>query len=74
MDLEMTEAIQLQNDLFMALAAALDRNGALKRDDLANYLYAVSQNSAGNRQLFFEMMAASIRSPGPMSPMLRIVD
>lgn len=74
MELEITEAVQFQNDLFMAMAAALNRNGALPRGELADYLSAIAQNSAGNRAQFFQMMAGSVRSPGPMSPVLRLVE
>ena len=71
MQLELEEAVQFQNDLFMALVAALDKHGGLKRDDLANFLSAVAQNSRGNRQDFFHMIAKSCRSSMP--PILRIV-
>jgi hypothetical protein len=70
-ELEIEDAIQLQTDLFMALAGALDHHGVLKRDDLATYLGAFAQHKRGKHQEFFYLIAKSCRSSMP--PQLRVV-
>lgn len=74
MNLEVSEAVQFQTDLFMALAAALHHNGTLPRDELADFLAEIARSSDGNRAQFFQMMAGAIRSPGPVPPTLRVVE
>lgn len=64
MEYELEDIIQFQNDLFVALTAALHEKGVLPREELADYLQAIAEKSTEAKKTYLRSAAQNVRLPG----------